>query len=229
MFQSSSTGTSATSDATAVATTKSHSGTSVRSRTAASSAVSSVVAVSAARRSPGASVRPRAAPAGVLCRRGGGGTDEAGPRGGRARGRGPAARGAVRTARAPAGRTGRCRTTSSSSSARPRPPRRRDPFPDAATLTGDQNYVYPPLLALVLTPLTALPTSFVVSSGSCSGSPPSPPRSGCSASATRGCTRSRCCSPPRGTPSVRGRSGRCSCSRLRSPGASATPGRRPRR
>ena len=38
----------------------------------------------------------------------------------------------------------------------------RSPFPDAATLSGDQNYVYPPLLALALIPLTALPTSVVV-------------------------------------------------------------------
>jgi hypothetical protein len=38
----------------------------------------------------------------------------------------------------------------------------RSPFPDAATLTGDQNYVYPPLLALALIPLSALPTSLAV-------------------------------------------------------------------
>ena len=36
------------------------------------------------------------------------------------------------------------------------------PFPDTATLTGDQNYVYPPLLALALVPLSALPTSLAV-------------------------------------------------------------------
>ena len=35
----------------------------------------------------------------------------------------------------------------------------RSPFPAVATLTGDQNYVYPPLLALALIPLAALPTA----------------------------------------------------------------------
>lgn len=35
----------------------------------------------------------------------------------------------------------------------------RSPFPSVATLTGDQNYVYPPLLALVLAPLAVLPTA----------------------------------------------------------------------
>ena len=57
MFQSWSTGTSATSDARRSRATKSHSGTSVRSRTAASVGSRPVVAVSAARRSPRASVR----------------------------------------------------------------------------------------------------------------------------------------------------------------------------
>ncbi|HSL65452.1 MAG TPA: glycosyltransferase family 87 protein [Gaiellaceae bacterium] len=35
----------------------------------------------------------------------------------------------------------------------------RSPFPDVATLAGDQNYVYPPLLALVLIPLAVLPSA----------------------------------------------------------------------
>jgi alpha-1,2-mannosyltransferase len=35
----------------------------------------------------------------------------------------------------------------------------RNPFPAVETLTGDQNYVYPPLLALALAPLAVLPVS----------------------------------------------------------------------
>jgi len=35
----------------------------------------------------------------------------------------------------------------------------RSPFPSVETLTGDQNYVYPPLLALALAPLAVLPVS----------------------------------------------------------------------
>ena len=38
----------------------------------------------------------------------------------------------------------------------------RNPFPDSPALTGDANYVYPPLLAIVATPLAVLPVASAV-------------------------------------------------------------------